>query len=315
MPFRRSPRRYAQVDSVIERARAFASGDYRRWQIIGELATADAASAFERASALLRGSDPASMALGAEILDQLFIGMREGRRFAPQAEELLRAVCRPTQDPEVLAAALHPYAQLAQGAAPLLYTLLDHPDAGVRRSAAQLIAAADTEFADDRQVDSLIDLLERDPDPSVREQAAEGLDLITTCYAYVPQAQRIADALTRHLDDPVPGVRASSLAATGALDIEGAVKRLLAELAAAEVAWQFVDAFNRIPLLLLEDCPPALRADAHQALCRLRAQDWPGEADPTRFPVAQERAEMLTKAISATSPHRPTPPDSRRPLR
>jgi HEAT repeat protein len=315
MPFRRSPRRYEQVDSVIDRAGAFASGDYRRWQIIGELATADAATAFERASELLRGSDPASMTLGAEILDQLFIGMREGRRFAPQAAELLRTVCKPTQAPEVLAAALHPYAQLAQGAPPLLYTLLDHPDAGVRRSAAQLIAAADTEFADDRQVDSLIDLLARDPDPGVREQAAEGLDLIATCYAYVPQAQRIADALAEHLDDPVPGIRASSLAATAALDVEGAVKRLVGELAAPEVAWQFVDAFNRIPLLLLEECPEALRADAHLALCRLRTQDWPDQADPARFPVQQERAEMLTKAIGATSPHRPTPPDSRRPLK
>jgi HEAT repeat protein len=315
MLFRRAPRRYALVDSVIARARTFPSGDHRRWQIIGELATADVGSAVERASELIRSEDPAAMTLGAELFDQLFIGMREGRRFAPRAEELLRAVCVPTQDPEVLAAALHPYAELSAHAPALLYDLLAHPDERVRRSAAQLVGAIDdTEIVQDRQVDALIDLLERDPDPGVREEAAQGLDLIVTCRAYVPQAQRIEEALSRRLNDPIPGVRASALVATSGHDLEGAVKRLVTELAAADVRWQFVDAFNRLPRHLLDDAPAELRADAHQALRRLLVRGWPDNAHPGRFPVAQERSEMLDNAITATAPERPRPPQARRPL-
>lgn len=314
MPFRRGLRRHAQVDSVIARARAFPPEDYRRWQVIGELATADFASTFERASALILSSDPApdpaSMTLGAEIFDQLFIGMREGRRFASRAEELLRAVCRPTQHPEVLSAALHPYAQLSRDAQPLLYDLIDHPDGRVRRTVAQLVAVVDEEIADDRQVDSLIALLDRDPDPEVREQAAQGLELILTCSAYVPQARRIAETLRAHLDDPVPGIRASALAGIDASDIDTAVERLVGELAGAQAAWQFVDAFNGLPLL--EDCTAEHLAEAHLALRRLQKQHWPEQDDPARFPVAQERAEMLRKAIAATAPQRPSVPMSRR---
>jgi hypothetical protein len=309
MPFGRNIRRHAQVENVITRALAFPPGDYRRWQAIGELATADFKSTFERASALISTADPASMTLGAEIFDHLFIGMREGQRYARQAADILRALCRPTQHPDVLSAALHPYAQLCPDAQPLLYELLDHPDAQVRRSAAQLIAAADTEFAADRQVDSLLALLDRDPDPSVREEAAVGLEVILTCYSYVPQGPRISDALTSHLDDPIPGIRASSLAGLSTLEVDTAVKRLINELGAAQPAWQFVDSFNRLPQL--EDCTPDLRASAHLALRRLQVQAWPDLADPTRFPVAQERADMLTKAIAATSPHRPSIPTSR----
>jgi HEAT repeats len=281
------------------------------------LATADFKKTFDKASALIRTADPASMTLGAEILDQLFIGMREGRRFARQAEEILRELCRPTQHPEVLCAALHPYAQLSQDVKPLLYELLENPDERVRTTAAQLLAAAGAEFADDRQVDSLLALLDRDPAESVREQAAEGLELILTCYAYVPQRPRMTDALRSHLDDPIPGIRASALVGTSVDDIDTALKQLLAELATEPVAWQFVDSFNRFPPL--DGSAADLLADAHRALRRLRDQGWSQDADPARFPVAQERAEMLAKAISATAPHRPGGPAGRfqpdRPLR
>ena len=310
-------RRHASIDNVISRAQNFPAGDYRRGPILSELATADFKKTFDKASALIRTADPASMTLGAEILDQLFIGMREGRRLARQAEEILRELCRPTQDPEVLCAALHPYAQLAQDVKPLLYELLDNPDERVRTTAAQLLAASGAEFADDRQVDSLLALLDQDPAESVREQAAEGLELILTCYAYVPQRPRMTDALTSHLDDPIPGIRASALVGTSVDDIDTALKQLLAELATEPVAWQFVDSFNRFPPL--DGCAPDLLADAHRALRRLRDQGWSQDADPARFPVAQERAEMLAKAISATAPHRPGGPVGRhqvdRPLR
>ena len=312
MPLGRNLRRQARVEDVITRAQALPPGDYRRWQIIGELATADFKSTFDRASALIGAPDPASMTLGAEIFDQLFIGMREGERYARQAREILRTLCRPTQHPEVLSTALHPYAQLCPDAQPLLYELLDHPDAQVRRTAAQLIAAAGAEFAEDRQVDSLLALLDRDPDPGVREQAAEGLELILTCYSYVPQGPRISDALTSHLDDPIPGIRASALAGISTLEIDTAVKRLVDELGAAQTAWQFVDSFNRLPQL--DDCTPELRADAHLALRRLQEQGWPELDDPARFPIAHERADMLTKAIAATAPHRQGIPTSRQPV-
>jgi hypothetical protein len=287
---------------VLSRARTFPSGDGRRWQIIGELATADFAAAFARASTLLRTADPESMTLGAEVCDQLFVGMREGRRFAPEAVGLLREICRPTQFPEVLAAALHPYAQLSpQAAAPLLYELLDHADALVRRAAAQLVATAGAEFAEDRQVDSLIRLLDEDPDPGVRERAAEGLDLIVTCYAYVPQSPRIVDALARHVDDRNPGIRASALTAgIATADVEAAVKVLVDELSDADVAWQFVDAFSHLPPL--EGWFDELRSAAHAALRRLLELGWPDRGDPACFPLAQERAEMLARAINTMAP-------------
>lgn len=299
MPFGRGFRRHGQIDGVIARARELAPADYRRWLILSELATVDFKVVFERASALLRSADPASMTLGAQIFDQLFIGMREGRRFVRQAEELLREICRPTQEPEVLVAALPPYAQVSQGAQSLLYELLDHPDGQVRRTAAQLVVNANAEFAEDRQVDALIALLHRDPEPDVREQAAEGLELIVTCYPYVPQEPRIADALASRLDDPIPGIRASALAGISSLDIDAVVKRLVTELAVPEPAWQFVDSFNRLPQI--EFCSADLRAEARLALRRLQDQGWPEHADPARFPIAQERADMLTKAIAALS--------------
>lgn len=305
-------RRQALVESVVTRARVFPSGDHRRWQIIGELATADFKAAFERAAGLIRTADPAAMVLGAEMLDQLFIGLREGRRFAHQATELLSTVCRQAnQDPEVLSAALPPYVQLCQDAQPLLYELLKHSDERVRRTAAQLMASVGVEFADDRQVESLIALLDRDPDDEVREQAAESLELILTCYPYVSQSPRIIDALTARLDDPAAGIRASALAGISATDPETALKRLVAELAAAQPCWKFVDCFNRLPPLE-DDTAEELRAQANVALQRLRAQEWAQHADPTRFPVVHERAEMLSRAIAATSPERRGVPVDRR---
>lgn len=305
MPLWRGLRPHTRHDSVIARARAYPSGDYRRWQTLGELATADFKTSFERAAALLRtSSDPASMTLGAEIFDQLFIGKREGPRLAREATELLREVCRrPDQHPEVLSAALHPYAELSRDAQALLYELLDHADAPVRRTSAQLIATSgDNEFADDRQVEALIALLDRDPDPEVREEAAEGLELVLACYAYVRQAPGITATLKAHLNDPLPRVRVAALRGTGALEIDATVKQLVSELSAVEIVWQLVDSFNH--LALLGTCDVGLRTEAHLILQRLEDQGWPeSSADPARYPVAHERAEMLAGAIRATSPH------------
>lgn len=314
MAFGRGTRRHALVDSVVARAQVFPPGDYRRWQVIAELATADFKAAFERASTLIRTADTASMVLGAEMLDELFIGLREGRRFAHQAAELLRPLCRAAQDPEVLCAALPPYLQLNQAAQPLLYELLEHPDERVRRTAAQLIAGVGAEFASNRQVESLIALLDRDPDQGVREQAAESLELILTCYPYVAQSQRIVETLTGRLDDPTPGIRASALAGISALHPDTALRRLVAELAAPQPCWQFVDCFSRLPPLDDHDTGTAeLWAQAHMALRRLHEQEWPQHADPTRFPVPHERADMLGRAISVTAPeHRSVPVDRRR---
>lgn len=310
MPFGRGLGRYAQIDDVILRARALPPGDHRRWQVIAELATAEFKPAFERAAALLRTSDPASMTLGAEIFDELFIGMREGRRFVAEAEQILREVCRPTQHPEVLAAALYPYAQVSRDAQPLLLEFLDHPDGRVRRAAAQLVASEGGEFADDRQVDMLIALLDRDPDAAVREQAADGLELILSCYMYVAQRPRIVDALTSRLDDPNPVIRASALVGVGVLDIDAVVRRLVAELAATRPAWQFVDAFNR--LAQIDDCAAELRADAYRALSRLKERGWPQDADPARFPNASERSDLLERALEVTSAERRPAPTGRR---
>ena len=58
MPLWRGLHQYTRPDDVIARARAYPSGDYRRWQTLGELATADFKTTFERASALLRARTP-----------------------------------------------------------------------------------------------------------------------------------------------------------------------------------------------------------------------------------------------------------------
>lgn len=315
MPLWRGLHRYAQHDAVIARARAYPAGDYRRWQALSELATADFKTTFEHAAALLRTSDPESMTLGAEIFDQLFIGKREGTRLVREATELLREVCRPGQHPEVLCAALHPYVELCPDAETLLYELLDHDDGRVRRTCVQLIAtASDNEFADDRQVEALIALLDRDPDPGVREEAAEGLELILACYAYVRQSPDITAALKARLDDPLPRIRVAALRGTGALDIDATVKQLIGELSATQVVWQLVDSFNH--LALLGTCSLDLRTEAHLLLQGLEDQGWPESgADPARYPVAHESSEILARAIRATSPHPQNPYTGRPRLR
>ena len=327
MRFGRLARGQTLVESVVARAQAFPPRDYRRWQILGELATTDFKAAFDRACALIRTTEPAAMVLGAEMCDQLFIGLREGRRFTHQAAELLRPLCGPTQDPEVLAAALPPYLQVCPEAQPLLYELLDHPDAQVRRTVAQLVAAAGAEFAEDRQVDSLIALLDRDTDQGVREQAAESLELILACYPYVSQSLRIVAALAERQEDPSPRIRAASLAGMSATDVGTTLKRLVAELAAVpQPVWQFVDCFNRLPPFndgagdrdrdrdRDSDGGDAagLCGQAHVALRRLQAEGWPQQADPSRFPVASERADMLARALAVTAPEREGVPMERR---
>ena len=312
MRFVRRAHGHTLVESVVARAQEFPSRDYRRWQIIAELATADFKAAFEGASALIRTGDAAAMVLGAEMCDQLFVGLREGRRFAHQAAQLLRPLCRPAQDPEVLSAALPPYVQLAPDAQPLLFELFEHPNGHVRRTAAQVVVAAGAEFAEDRQVDSLIALLDEDPDQGVREQAAESLELILTCYPYVSQSLRIVEALARCQDDPVPGIRAAALTAgIGAAEIDETLKRLTVELTAAEPAWQFVDGVHRLPPL--DDGRTAeMRAQLHAALLRLRVDGWPQQTEPSRFPGAAERTDMLARALDATAPNRPGVPMDRR---
>lgn len=307
MPFGRGRGRYAQIDDVISRARTLPPGDNRRWQVISEVATAEFKPAFERAAGLLREPDAESVTLGAELFDELFIGMREGRRFVGEAERLLREVCRPDQRPEVLAAALHPYAEVSADARSLVREFLSHPDPRVRRTATQLVAAEGGEFADDRQVDPLIALLDGDPDPGVREQAADGLELILSCYPYVAQRPRITEALTARLDDPLPGVRASAL---GALDVDAAVRRLVAELDAARPAWQFVAAFTRLGQV--GECDAELRAEVYQALSRLRDEGWAEDADPARFPSAGERSDLLERALDVTCARRGSAPTGRR---
>ena len=78
------------------------------------------------------------------------------------------------------------------------------------------------------------------------------------------------------------------------------MKQLVGELNATQLAWQLVDSFNH--LALLSTCADDLRTEAHLMLQGLEEQGWPeNSADPARYPVAHERAEMLAGAIRATS--------------
>ncbi|MBF9066417.1 HEAT repeat domain-containing protein [Streptacidiphilus fuscans] len=288
-------RKRVKAAETVVRARTYPSGDYRRWKILSELEDVDAEIAFSEALALAGAEDPESMTLAAEILDGVFTRGHTRPELVRQGEELLSAMCRLDQNPEVLAAALHPYAMVSSVQTPFLLELLSHPDARVRRSATQLIAVSQEGSADDDLVALLIRLLAADPDSTVRQEAARGLELIFDCDdAWKP---RIADAFAGHQGDPVPGIRLSAIRTITAADPGRTLEMLTDELFGWEVDWQFVSACEGGHRWIA--VPRDIRVKAHQALLRLRKQGWAKRETPSQYPLADERAEILANAIAA----------------
>jgi hypothetical protein len=284
---------------VVARARALRPGDYSRWRVLAELNGIDIKTVFDTAAELIDVGDWDSTVLGAEILDGVFTARyREGKRFGREGVRLLRPLCTPEQDPLVLATALHPYSAISPITDPLLFDLLEHHDARVRASVCQLIAIEQRTATDNRITEALIEAVEHDPNDEVRERAADGLVLVY-CTDERYKAQ-IAGALTRYGNDPQPAVRVAAIQATSNDDAGQILARLIVELRAPRVDWRFVHACRGRGVW--DAASVDARADATQALTRLREQNWAAWETPGQYPLTDERVDMLAEAIDAVAP-------------
>lgn len=284
---------------VVARARTLPSGDYGRWRVLAELNDINIKTVFDTAAELVETGDRDSMVLGAEILDGVFNARyREGNRFGRAGVRLLKPLCTPDQDPCVLAAALHPYSAISPITDPLLFDLLEHPDARVRASACQLIAIEQKWAEANRIAEALIEALEQDPDNEVRSRAATGL-----IYAYCNDERckaQIAGALARFSDDPLPAVRVAAIQTTSDDDAARILARLTAELRDPQADWRFLQACHG--RAFWEAASHDTRADARQALIQLEEWNWAARETPGQYPLADERAEILAEAIEAVTP-------------
>ncbi|MFI9271157.1 HEAT repeat domain-containing protein [Kitasatospora sp. NPDC052896] len=289
-------RRHVDVAELLLRARAHPAGDHRRRRVLDEAGGATAGEVFDEGAALLRSGDPESVALGAELLEVLVTGHDKGRRFVPVLARLLDGICGPAQHPVVLVAALPLYLAVRDDCAPVLLELLDHPDGGVRRAAAAVVAVRPDVPCDRRTVSLLVRLLDDDPEPTVRTEAAAALARLHQ----LDERHRpgIEEVLAEYEDDPLPGVRVAALKVLAATAPGQALAALAAELAVADPDWRFVAA-----------CADASRwtdpGDLHRELLRLQERGWAEhDVSPARFPPADERAALLTAALTALSEKR-----------
>lgn len=299
MPGSRRNAGRAAAAEVVARARTIDAEDYNRRRVLAELRDIDIRTVFETAAGLIESGQRDSQVLGAQILDGVFTTrLLKARQFAPDGEMLLDDLCTPDQDPLVLSAALPPYLAIGAVTAELLLELLGHADARVRASACQLIAVELDTDPDDRIIEALFELLGKDPSEQVRGEAAGGLLL---AYGIDERyQQQIADGLARYVDDPLPAVRVAAIQTTMSNDAERMLQRLIAELRDPQADWRFVQAC--LDRGFWEPASSETRAAAEQALLRLRDQDWPAHETPRRYPLADERADILAEAIKAVAP-------------
>jgi hypothetical protein len=289
----------AKAADVVARARTLPAGDQRRWQVLAELDGIGIKTVFDTAAELIEAGDLDSAVLGAEILDGVFNGRHfEARGFAPAGERLLARLCTPDQDPVLLATALHPYSAISATTGPVLFDLLEHPDARLRACACQLIASEQLGAADDRVTEALVKALRYDADEEVRGQAAAGLLLVYSNDEL--RKPRIAEALVRFRGDALPAVRVVALQATSGDDADRILALLTAELRDPEADWRFVDACEGRGFW--ETASDGTRSAAAQALTRLRERNWAAREIPGRYPLAGQREQLLAAAIEAVTP-------------
>ena len=288
----------ATAADVVARARALPADDHGRWRVLAELDGLDIKVVFDTATELIGAGDQDSAVLGAQILDGVFSGRLQARRFALAGAQLLEPLCAPDQDPMVLATALYPYTTLCAVTDPLLFELLEHPDPRVRSAACRVIAPDQEAAEDSRIIEALVRVLGQDPNDDVRGNAAESL-LITysTDERYKPQ---IADALAPYGNDPHAVIRVAAIQAISDDDAERILARLTAELQDPQADWRFVRACDGRGFW--EAASYDTRADARQALLQLAERNWSARETPGQYPFADERAEMLAEAIEAVTP-------------
>ncbi|MFI6316893.1 HEAT repeat domain-containing protein [Nonomuraea sp. NPDC050556] len=254
-----------EIDAILGQARRWPQGDIRRWEALGQLADLDDDERIRCAEELFATGDPAEMVLAGEVLD--------GRMGLEPIAVLLEQVCHPDQDPGVLTATLGSWS--AVGAPPEAFVAFArHADAGVRKTAAQMLGGVDDY---DDGVAVLRDLLATDPEPEVRLEAAEWL---------ASQGRLDAD---KHLQDEVPGIRAVALKLAA-----DPFPQLIAELAARDPSWRFVRLCTWLKI------PKHARADLHDNLAQLQEDFWTDRAGPGEWPTVEERARLLNDALYAT---------------
>ncbi|HEU5158038.1 MAG TPA: HEAT repeat domain-containing protein [Streptosporangiaceae bacterium] len=293
--FGRRDRQREKIAEVLLRARGHRPGDYGRWRILEELDGIDQGAVFDEAMQLCRGGIPEEITLGAEMLDGVLCGDGGSDRRKAEARSLLIDICRPAQDPGVLAAALHPLAMTGEFG-DLYLDLLGHPDPRVRRSAVRLLSAAVGTEAHTRVVRALIQILDEDPDDEVRAEAADSLSSWSENDVR-EQPDAIAEALSRHLDSPIPAIRVAASFYLSATGDERGFAGLSAELASSSAPWQAVRAVG--DLGGTDGLPADVRGELHDTMIRLRDGGWAQHATPGEYPNADQRAEFLREAIEA----------------
>jgi HEAT repeat protein len=282
-------RQRTRVADVVQRAHGYAADDYGRWEVLEELDVLGHKVVFSEAMRLCRSASPEEITLGAQMLDGL-LTRDLGNRQKAEAGLLLIDICRPTQDPAVLAAALHPYAMI-WGFAELYVDLTDHADPCVRRSAAQLLGSAEEEDDRARAMNVLIALLDGDPDDRVRAEAADALAYGLECDD--EQQQTVRAAFTPYLDSPTPEIRAAALFHLASVGDRRGFTELCTGLASPSAPWSMVQAGGL--LAISDELPADLRADFHQRLADLRHNGWAEHDTPGVFPRSHHRAAFLRK--------------------
>lgn len=110
----------------------------------------------------------------------------------------------------------------------------------------------------------------------------------------------IADALARYRGDSLPAVRAAAIQATSGDDAERILALLTVELRNPEADRRFVDACEGRGFR--ETASDGTRSDAGQALTRLRERNWAARETLGRYPLADQREQLLAAAIEAVTP-------------
>lgn len=283
-----------EITGIIRRALGYPEEDYRRWVVLSELRDLDVALVYEAGETLMRSGDRSSMALAGQVFDGVFILGRPGPGIREAGRALLDEICEWDQDPAVLSAALHPYAQLGGTNSAMLLALLQHTDPRVRASAAQLLVVDERAIGDVGIEQALVEALAEDEDSDVRIRAAVSLDLLAQDD---PECrERMAELFADYLTDPEAEIRRVAVVITTIDDLPGRLDLVARELDETEPAWPFVESCEWIEI---EVGAPAVQDQIRQRLRELWDRRWAEGARPDRYPDAAERAEMLDAAIAA----------------
>jgi hypothetical protein len=261
--------------------------------------------ALDGAIACCRDSDPARQDLGRHALRATLIAFDHGR--GAELTELARELSRSTRGAAERVTGLETlnhlmvWNHLPKDDPEAVDSILDglhHSEPAVRAASAHGTGVLSLDPGRQaRTAESLADLLARDPGDQVRPNAAGAL--VARNWTEPRARDRAEEALTRHLDDTDPWVRAHVLKHRLQQNYADAWPRLLAELDdpcphAATVA--LVSSFE---WELDEAALAPHRGSLTQRLARLDAQGWSDQPTPSDEPPADARAHFLASALAA----------------